>query len=218
MNRLVKDGCSIKRVFFIFIISSTLFLSNCGGGGGGDSSDSGSTPAAVSDTVLNVSFEPNRGNTCCSSSFAMVLEYYLPSVTFDDVYGIFGLPPFSADVWKEFESWAEGNLNMEMFTYNKGTIDDMIKCIDKGHPVVVLQKFDASNPEGHNRAVISYNSEEGVLILNDPSEHGPSYKMSFDLFTELWNYNGYGTTGTFYLIIPRGSENPMSGKVPYSWY
>jgi hypothetical protein len=42
--------------------------------------------------------------------------------------------------------------------------------------------------------------------------------MSFDLFNDHWNYNGYRETYLLYLIFPKGAENPLSGLPPYVWY
>jgi hypothetical protein len=172
------------------------------------------------DVLLNVPFEPNRGSTCASSSFTMVLKYLGQPITFDHVFAIFGLPPFYPAHWMRFENWVEEDLDLQMETYAPCTIDHIMSCIDYGYPVVVLQHF--SNPEGHDdghdRVVIGYNIGTKELILNDPSEYGPGYRMSFDLFDDLWNYNGYGETYLMYLIFPKGAENPLSALPPYVWY
>jgi hypothetical protein len=83
---------------------------------------------------------------------------------------------------------------------------------------VVLQHFSEDNRDGHDRVVIGYNIGTRELILNDPSPYGPGYRMSFDLFNDLWNYNGYGETYLLYLVFPKGAENPLSALPPYIWY
>ena len=71
----------------ISIFFNTSVIVSCGGGGGDDNT-------SESDVSLSVDFEANPGGTCVASSFTMALKYYEPSVTFNDVYAIFGLPPF----------------------------------------------------------------------------------------------------------------------------
>ena len=93
------------------------------------------------DVVLKVPFEPNYGSTCASSSFTMVLKYFKQPITFGDVFGIFGLPPFNVDTWKNFEAWVEAGLDLDMVTYAPCTIDHILSCIDHGYPIVVLQHF-----------------------------------------------------------------------------
>jgi len=170
------------------------------------------------DVVLDVPYVPNYGMTCGSSSFTMVLKYYDPSIRFDEVFGILGLPPFSVEAWKEFERWVEEDLNLEMETYHQCEIDHVIRCIDYGYPVVVLQWFNKTVNEGHYRVVIGYNLGKEILILNDPSPYGPRYRMEFQLFDSLWDKNFFGTTRVLFLIFPKGSENPLSDLIPYSWY
>jgi hypothetical protein len=169
------------------------------------------------DMSLKVPFETNRGSTCLSSSLAMVLQYYKTGATFDDVFAIFGLPPgFYASKWIQFENWIE-TFGLAMITYDKATIEDVLQCVYRGLPVVVLQHHHDSG-EGHDRVVIGYNLAKQEFILNDPSNYGPGYRMSFDEFDSLWNFDGYGSTRLLYLIIPKTSQNPLSDVTPYLWY
>jgi len=166
---------------------------------------------------LNVPFEPNHGGTCVCSSFTMVLNYYNPNVTFAQVYDIFGLPPLSSALWKQFEIWVEDDLNMEMEYYDHGTIEDVIRCLEQGYPVVVQQFCTESDRTGHDRVVVGYEIQSRTFILNDPGL-GQDYRMTFILFDDLWNFNDYGSTRNLYLIIPKGSLNPLFYKKPYKWY
>jgi hypothetical protein len=148
---------------------------------------------------------------------AMVLEYYKTGATFDQVFGIFGLPPtFDPPKWIQFENWIE-TFGLTLITYDKATIEDVLKCVYYGFPVVVLQ-YHHSGGGGHDRVIIGYNLSRRELILNDPSNYGQGYRMSFDEFDGLWNFDSYGSTRLLYLIIPKTSENPLSDLSPYVWY
>ena len=173
--------------------------------------------SGTKDTTLKVPFEPNHGSTCLSSSMTMVLKFWGAQITFDQVYGIFGLPNFPPSKWQQFESWID-TLGMKMITYDKGTIEEVIKCIYDGYPVVALQSHDPADTQGHDRVIVGYNLSQEVFILNDPSNFGQGYRMGFDEFENLWNYNGYGSPGLFYLVMPKTRENPLSDLSPYIWY
>jgi hypothetical protein len=173
--------------------------------------------SGTKDMTLNVPYEPNYGSTCLSSSMTMVLKFWGTQITFDQVFGIFGLPGFPPSKWQQFESWID-TLGMKMITYDKGSIEEVIRCVYYGYPVVALQSHDPADMQGHDRVIVGYNLSQEVFILNDPSNFGPRYKMGFDEFESLWNYNGYGSPGLFYLIMPKTSQNPLSDRSPYIWY
>ncbi len=83
---------------------------------------------------------------------------------------------------------------------------------------VALQYHDPTDMQGHDRVIVGYNLSQEVFILNDPSNFGPGYRMGFDEFDSLWSYNGYGSPGLFYLVMPKTSESPLPDRSPYSWY
>jgi hypothetical protein len=179
--------------------------------------DSFTLQSGTKDVTLKVPYEPNHGSTCLSSSITMVLKFWGAKITFDQVYGIFGLPDFPPLEWQQFESWID-TVGMKMITYDKGSIEEVIKCIYYGYPVVALQYHDPTDMQGHDRVIVGYNLSQEVFILNDPSNFGQRYKMGFDEFDSLWDYNGYGSPELFYLIMPKTNENPLSDRSPYSWY
>lgn len=52
---------------------------------------------------------------------------------------------------------------------------------------MVLQQFSENEIVGHNSLVIGYNLIRSEFILNDSSDLGQSYRISFDLFEKLWD-------------------------------
>ena len=138
------------------------------------------------EVILDVPFEPNHGGTCVASSFTMALRYLEPTVTFDDVYNIFGLPPFDNNEYENFNNWIKNNFDLEMKHYSHCTIDDIILCINEGYPAVVHQQDSLSLAEGHMRVVIGYNLDRQEFIIHDPSNRGKNYRESFSVFEKLW--------------------------------
>ena len=154
---------------------------------------------------LDVPFEPNLGNTCFSSSFAMVMRYWGKYVTVHDVLKIVGYPPFRGYEHPELIDWMGKNheLRLEYLPYSK--VEDIKIFLSKGYPIVVHQTFSVTENTGHNRVVIGYSDSEGVFFVNDPSNLGPNYKISYKIFEALWkNITLYetGPENKAYLVIP----------------
>ena len=141
--------------------------------------------------LLDVPYEPNHESTkgcgtCCSSSFTMILRFFDPSVTFEDVFSVFGCPPFS-EGYQPFLDWVNaGYPNLNAYGFCNATIEEIIKKISKGFPIVVHQIFSTSDMTGHNRVVIGYDLNKRVFLVNDPSYLGQNYVMDFDTFKDLW--------------------------------
>jgi len=177
-----------------------------GGGGGGD--DSSST---ANDVVLNVSYVPNYGQTCASSSMTMMLQYYDPGITFNDVLSRAGLPPIIN--YYAVNEWILQEFDLKLKLYRDRTVDDVIECINQGYPVMVLQVYSSTIPSGHNRVVIGYNLEQEVLIVNDPSALGANYRMSFEYFDLLWSMwdqiSGWPFPHLLWLIMPVDAADPI---------
>lgn len=162
------------------------------------------------DVMLKVPFEPNRGETCASSSMTMIINYWGRNVKFKDVSERAGMPPVID--YDNVDRWLRNSHNLKLISFNEKTLNDIIACIDNGYPVMVLQQFLPNQKVGHNRVVIGYNMQRGEFILNDPSELGCEYRMSFQLFQEMWDILPEVCPGWpdhfFWLIIPMDMENP----------
>jgi Peptidase_C39 like family len=170
--------------FCLFIMLSFL---GCGGGGGGGDSGGGSTtppPSNPNVVTLNVPFEPNHGGTCASSSMTMILKYNGLNVTFDDVYKIAGPPPIIN--YSGVDQWIQKDFGLTLKLYPNRTVQDIIKAIDLGYPVMVLQVKWTNDSTGHNRVVIGYDLDRNEFIVNDPSDFGPNFRIPFATFEELW--------------------------------
>jgi hypothetical protein len=141
--------------------------------------------------ILNVPFEPNHASakgcgTCCSSSFTMILRFFEPSVEFEDVFSIFGCPPFS-DEYQLFLEWVNSRYpHLNAYGLCNATIENIIEKISDGFPVVVHQIFSTSENTGHNRVVVGYDFNNEIFFVHDPSPLGRNYKIGFETFKELW--------------------------------
>lgn len=154
---------------------------------------------------LDVPFEPNLGNTCFSSSFAMVIRYWGKDVTVQDVLRIVGYPPFQGYEHPELVDWMGKNYGLELKYLPYSKLEDIKTFLSKGWPVVVHQTFSLTENTGHNRVVVGYNDSIGVFIVNDPSNLGSNYSISYETFETLWkNITLYerGPENKAYLVIP----------------
>jgi hypothetical protein len=152
----------------------------CSGGDGGDG-ESAADDVGI-DVKLPVPYVADYGNTCVTSSFTMVLKYYGTGAEFADVWNVVGYP---AD-YDAFDSWIRNDYDLRLELLSNQIVGDIIHYIDQGFPVVAIQQHSYWHPIGHARVVIGYNLTRNQLIVHDPSYLGPSYRMSFDTFAELW--------------------------------
>jgi hypothetical protein len=163
------------------------------------------------DFLLTVPFEPNHGQTCASSSMTMLLKFIKLPIKFEDVVSRSGLPPIIN--YKKVDEWIRKNYKLKLVQFNNRTINDIIKCIKAGYPVMVLQQFKLDHVEGHNRVVVGYNTTRKEFIINDPSDIGFEYRMSFDVFQKLWDKLPLSCPGWppnfFWIILPVDKTAPI---------
>lgn len=203
-SKLIKCARCLLLLCVIAIGVMTIVAS---GGGGGDGSAN-----TANDVVLNVSYVPNYGQTCASSSMTMMLQYFDPVITFNDVLSQAGLPPIID--YNAVDEWIQQEFDLKLKLYRDRTVDDVIQCIEAGYPVMVLQVYSSTIPSGHNRVVIGYNRDQEILIVNDPSALGANYRMSFKYFDLLWSMwdqiGGWPYSHFLWLIMPVDAAGPIS--------
>jgi uncharacterized protein YvpB len=155
---------------------------------------------------LNVPFEPNLGDTCVSSSFAMVMRYWGKDVHVDDVLKIVGYPPFIGYTYHTTLSWwMKKNYGLEFEYLPDSSMEHIKLYLNEGYPVIVHQTFSADEDSGHSRVVIGYNDPKRVFIVNDPSSLGPNLKISYADFKKLWwklSLQQQGPSYNLYLVMP----------------
>jgi len=157
---------------------------------------------------LDVPYEPNLGNTCFSSSFAMVMRYWGKDVHVNDVLKVVGLPPFTVGYeHPELNGWMKKNHGLEFLylPYSRG--EDLKLYLGEGYPVIVHQTFSLQENTGHNRVVIGYSDKKGVFIVNDPSRLGRNHEIPYPEFEKLWGRIAMyepGPHNKIYLVMPLG--------------
>ncbi|MFH1993234.1 MAG: C39 family peptidase [Pseudomonadota bacterium] len=154
---------------------------------------------------LDVPFEPNLGETCFSSSFAMVMRYWGKDVHVDDVLKIVGHPPFSGNTLTQLNWWMKKKHGLKFKYLPNSSIDHVKLYLNESYPVIVNQTFSLNENTGHSRVVIGYNDNKGVFIVNDPSLLGPNHEISYANFRELWwkiSLNEHGSSYEVYLVMP----------------
>jgi len=154
---------------------------------------------------LEVPFEPNLGDTCFSSSFAMVMRYWGKDVHVDDVLKIVGHPPFGGSTLTQLNWWMQKNHGLKFKYLPNSSIEHVKLYLNESYPVIVNQTFSLNENTGHSRVVIGYNDKKGVFIVNDPSLLGPNHKISYGNFRELWwklSLNEHAPSYDVYLVMP----------------
>lgn len=155
---------------------------------------------------LDVPYEPNLGDTCFSSSFAMVIRYWGKDVHVDDVVRVVGLPPFKVGYeHPELNAWMKKNHRLEFLYLPGSRIEDIKLYIREGYPVIVHQTFSSRENTGHNRVVTGYSDKRGMFIVNDPSRLGRNHEIPYAEFENLWSrITDYepGPANKIYLVRP----------------
>jgi hypothetical protein len=97
--------------------------------------------------------------------------------------------------------------------YPNRTIEDIIKAIDAGYPVMVLQVYWTDQLTGHNRVIVGYDLKRNEFIANDPSDFGPYFRIPFATFQELWRLWKIVEPGWpanfLWLILKVGDPDPI---------
>ena len=159
-----------------------------------------------SEVRLDVPFEPNLGDTCFSSSFAMVMRYWGKDVHVDDVLKVVGEPPFKAYEHPELNWWMKRNYKLKFIYLPNSSVEQVKQYLNEGYPVIVHQMFSSEETTGHNRVVVGYSDNKGVFIVNDPSPLGKDYEIPYAEFSKLWreitSYETRGPANKAYLVMP----------------
>jgi len=157
---------------------------------------------------LDVPYEPNLGNTCFSSSFAMIMRYWGKDVHVNDVLKVVGLPPFTVGYeHPELNGWMKKNHGLEFLYLPYSRVEDLKLYLGEGYPVIVHQTFSLQENTGHNRVVIGYSDKKGVFIVNDPSRLGRNHEIPYPEFEKLWSRIAMyepGPHNKIYLVMPLG--------------
>ncbi|MEM2922408.1 MAG: C39 family peptidase, partial [Candidatus Bathyarchaeia archaeon] len=147
----------------------------------------------------------NQGNTywCGPTSLSMVLNYWGYNITKEDIASQIYDPQNRLTTISNMTLYPQA-LGFDTADF-AGSISYIQLYIQKGIPLIVLQKFSLQNSYGHYRVVVGYNSENKTIITLDPAM-GKDYVLSYDIFVELWKPGSTFSTYNWTLVITPRNE------------
>ena len=148
--------------------------------------------------ILNVKFMKQGDMGCSRTSFAMVMHYYNPAIT---------LEMAERDAPKAPDGGSQNNfMALLAVQYGfkthafPGTIGGLIQLLKSGKPVVVAQYPSLSDKKSnHDRVVIGYDQDKGILWVHDPSV-GENIPYPYEKFKSLWESN-VGLDDKYYSVL-----------------
>jgi len=113
---------------------------------------------------------------CGPTSLAMVLEYWGLNVTQEEIVAHIYDPEARLTNISAMKSYPLrcGFRSEEL----NGSIDCLKKWIQKGCPIIVLQKLSLQDAYGHYRVVVGYDDERDLVTTFDPIL-GPNYNITY---------------------------------------
>lgn len=138
--------------------------------------------------IKEVNFVPQVGNGCVPASCAMILNYWENSETKgrdiskklqcelrDNGTSIYNIAPFLM------------SKNYQVFPFSdKNNI--VIELLDKGFPILCIQKSSVESLEEHARVIVGYDLKKSLFYILDPSQ-GKSF-IPFKIYEKLGNDRG----------------------------
>ncbi len=157
---------------------------------------------------LDVPFLKQEKNGCGAASIAMVMQFWqrqlgLPSASSDAAQIQRAL--YSSSAHGIYASDLEGYLEKSGFrTFAfAGTREDLHQHLKKGRPLIVALK-PSGRPPLHYVVVAGLDTEQNLILLNDPAER-KLLKQELASFEKEWSNAGHWTL----LAVPR-SESASS--------
>ncbi len=135
-------------------------------------------------TLTNVPFHPQELYQCGPASLAMMLNAQDVQATPDELVSKVYLPERKGALQVEMVAAAR---QYGMLVYPlKPELDVVLKEVEAGHPVLVLQNLRFGWwPQWHFAVVIGYDSKKEVLILHSGTEE--NYRLPASAFMATWD-------------------------------
>lgn len=158
------------------------------------------TSSEFNEFYLNEVPYTDQGNTywCGPASLSTVLNYWGCNVTMSNIASQI------YDPLNRFTTIANMTLYPQILGFDTasatGSIDYLQFYIQKGIPLIVLQKFSLRDSYGHYRVVVGYNAANETVITYDPI-NGKDYVFSYNAFADLWKPGSTFSTYNWTLVI-----------------
>ena len=120
----------------------------------------------------------NCGPTCLE----MLLEFYKIPYEHDEIDALCDTAPKRGTDNEKLAQAAE-SLGASVVVKENALLEDIVKIIESGHPVLV-NYFNCKSNVGHFGVVKGV--EENALLLADP-KNGDDYPLTFDHFQQHWH-------------------------------
>jgi len=147
--------------------------------------------------IENIPFYPQDKFQCGPAALAMVLRYWGINVSPDDI------------AREIFSETARGTLDIDMLLFAQkkklnavqynGSIDDLEKNIESGHPVIVLVDYGFSLYKRHHYMVVHGYNEQGLIVNSGRNKNKFIFQEDF---LKIWGKTAYWTL----LITPEKSK------------
>ena len=152
---------------------------------------------------------------CGPASLSMVLNYWGHNVTME------GIASQIYDPQKRLTTMDNMTLYPQTLGFNTESTEGSISYIEiniqKGIPLIVLQKLSLQDSYGHYRVVVGYNAKNNTLIVFDPIL-GKNYLLSYNVFMELWKPGSTFSTYNWTLAIKPRNEVLVNLMSDYQGY
>jgi ABC-type bacteriocin/lantibiotic exporter with double-glycine peptidase domain len=161
---------------------------------------------------LDVPFVKQVRNGCGAASIAMVMQYWQHQLGHGEN------PDSNAELIQKalYSREAQGIYASDLERYLEkhgfrtiafaGNASDLMQQMEKGRPLIVALKPSASGVPLHYVVVAGIDSEQGVVIINDPGER-KLLKRNQSVFEKEWKRTGNWTL----LALPQ-IEGPTSAR------
>lgn len=163
----------------------------------------GSGAPAARARLLDVPFFPQEDFYCGPAALAMVLDWAGDSVTPGEL------------VPRAFTPGREGTLQTEILgdarrrgrlAYPVRNLANLLKEIEAGHPVLVLQNLGLSwYPQWHYAVAVGYDLAHRTIVLHSGRER--MHEIGLELFERTWARGGYWAV----VVLPPG-ELPRTAR------
>jgi len=135
---------------------------------------------------------------CGPASLTMILNYWGANVTQEEVAAEIYDPEANLTSISKMRMYPQkiGFKTKEI----DGSINDLKEWINRGRPLIVLQKFSLANMYGHYRVVTGYSDEKEMIVTFDPIL-GSNHNITYSEFAELWKPGSTFSTLNWTLIV-----------------
>jgi peptidase C39-like protein len=159
------------------------------------------TAVAVEPTLARVLLQPMQHeyetwNNCAPVTAEMVLSYYGILKRQTDIAPVLRPHPKNFSVRMDQIAAYLDQFGLEAQPLIGGTLAQLKALASNGIPVVVEDQLSLQEDYGHFRVVRGFDDGAGVLVFGD-SYYGPTNRLSYSLYQELWKRHNYGFMPVF---------------------